>query len=89
MEVGSPVISPNSEEASNTDGVLKTNVAVPVEPSLERVKLTSGMEGSSTPRMNWMSAAMQTVLCENCDLLLGFCAAAMTIARGEYLFADG
>ena len=63
-----PVISPSSEDASKMDGVLNTKVAVPVAPSRDRVRLTSGMEGSLTPLMNWMSAAMHTVSLASCLL---------------------
>lgn len=65
------MISPSSEDASKIEGVLKTKVAVPVAPSRERVRLTSGMEGSFTPLMNWMSAAMQTVCLAICALVCG------------------
>ncbi len=75
----SPVISPNSEDASNTDGLPKTKVAVPVDPSLARVRFTSGMDGSLTPLMNWMSAAMQTMSLKGCALLLGLRGAAIVI----------
>ena len=47
-----PVISPNSEEASKMEGVSNMKVAVPFVPSLLRVILTSGTDGSLTPRMN-------------------------------------
>ena len=65
-----PVISPNSEEASKTEGLPNTKVAVPVDPSLALVKFTSGTDGSLTPRINWMSAAMQTVDFACCVLRL-------------------
>ena len=70
------MISPNSEDASNTDGLPKTKVAVPVEPSLARVRFTSGIDGSFTPLMNWISAAMQTMSLEGWQRLLGLLGAA-------------
>ena len=45
-------MSPSSLLASKTVGFWKMKVAVPLAPSLLRVSLTSGMLGSSTPRMN-------------------------------------
>ena len=64
------MISPNSDEASKTEGLPNTNVAVPVDPSLARVRFTSGIDGSFTPRMNWISAAMHTMSLAGCVRLL-------------------
>lgn len=55
-----PVMSPSSSEDSNTEGVLNTKVAVPDEPSLDLVNLTSGTLGSSIPLINCKVAALQT-----------------------------
>ena len=55
-----PVMSPSSSEDSNTEGVLNTKVAVPDEPSLDLVNLTSGTLGSSIPLINCKVAALHT-----------------------------
>ena len=44
------------------EGLSKTKVAVPLPPVLERVSLTSGTHGSSTPLMNCMRAASHATL---------------------------
>lgn len=49
----SPVISPTSPLESKTDGWSKLKSAIPLDPSLDRVSLTSGMVISSVPWMNW------------------------------------
>ena len=46
------VISPVSSVASNTSGSVNTKKAVPLEPSLERVKRTSNTEVSSVRSTN-------------------------------------
>ena len=61
-------MSPSSEDASKIDGVLKTKVAVPFVPSLDRVKLTSGIDGSLIPFMNCISAAMHVRSRAGCSL---------------------
>lgn len=43
------MISPSSLLASKIAGASKTKVAMPLDPSLLRVSLTSGIVGSSTP----------------------------------------
>ena len=57
--INKPVMSPSSSEDSNTEGVSKTKVAVPEDPSFDRVSLTSGTLGSSIPLINWRVAALQ------------------------------
>ncbi len=64
--------APTSELASKTEGFWNVKVAVPEEPSLLRVSLTSGMEGSSTPLMNSSFAAIQLI----CSWLRSGCRAA-------------
>ena len=49
-----PVISPVSSVASNTSGSEKRKKAVPFEPSLLRVRRTSGTLVSSVPLTNWI-----------------------------------
>jgi len=54
-------MSPSSPLASKIEGFSKTKVAVPLAPSLLRVSLTSGMVGSSMPRMNSMRLAAHVI----------------------------
>ena len=58
----SPVISPRSEEASNTDGALNTKDAVPEDPSRALVNRTSGTVGSFTPLMNCIDEAIDSIV---------------------------
>ena len=53
-----PVTSPAADvDASKTFGLSKLNVAMPDDPSLARVNLTSGTTFSSNPRTNSIVAA--------------------------------
>ena len=62
-------MSPKSEEASKMEGAPKMKVAVPFVPSLERVSFTSGVEGSSTPLTNCISADIHVTFLD-CNLCL-------------------